>query len=569
MADKTTEIHMNGQDWGQLLKLVPVQIVILDPDGRMLFVNRTFTSTDPGEVEKTNIFDHLPQKEKKAFRNLMDDVLKSGKTKRVETSMVLSDWSQKWFLYHITPIKRDGRTRELILVTQDITDRKKAEDSLRQNEQKFRVLAEQSPNMIFINRNGRIVYANPMCEKTMGYSLPEFYSEEFNFLELIAPESLDAIRENYSRHMQEEDVPPAEYTLKTKYGELIDVIIATKLFSYENEIAILGVVTDITQNKKTEKALKIAKENLERRIKERTEELTIINKKMALEIEQSQKTELALRTSQARLRSIFDSSPDAITVTDTSANIVDCNLAALEQSRFATKQELCQKNALDLFVDEDVPRAMRNIEITLQKGIIRNIEYTLLRKDGTRYPISASVSVVKDTRGQISGFVAITTDITERKKYEQALIESQSLLHEQKKVLEQKNVTLGEIIARNEIEKLKIKEEITLNVRRVLLPILDRLASESGSGLLLDLLRHQLERVTSTYGAKISEKSANLTSREIEICHMIKGGFSSRDISHLLHITSSTVDRHRKNIRRKLQLTNKKVNLETYLRSLD
>lgn len=569
MTDQKNKKRENGRDWAQILSLLPVQIMILDPDGRILYVNRTFSGAKGEEVENTNVFDHIPQKDKKKFRKLMDSVLESGKAKKVEIPIVFSDWPQKWLLCHIMPIKRNGRSKELALVTQDITEKKAAEDGLRQSEHKFRTLAEQSPNMIFIHCKGRIVYVNPWCEKIMGFSRQEMYSEGFDFFELIAPESVEAIQENFALYMQKKEVPPFEYTLVTKDGEKLDVILTTKLCSYENENAIFGIATDITEHIKTEKALKRGKDNLEHRVKERTEELTEANKRLELQIDQLIKTESALRTNKARLRSIFDSSPNAITVTDTSANIIECNREALVQSRFATKQELCKKNALDLFVDEDVPRAMRNMEITLQKGIIRNIEYTLLRKDGTEYPVNASVSVVKDARGQVSGFVAVTTDITERKKSEEALLESQSQLHEQKKALEQKNITLGEIIAQSEIDKLKIKEDITLNVRRVLFPILDRLVLDSGPSLLLDLLRHQLERVTSTYGAKISEKSANLTTREIEICHMIKGGFSSKDISHLLHITTSTVDRHRKNIRRKLQLTNKSINLETYLKTMD
>ena len=64
----------------------------------------------------------------------------------------------------------------------EIVERRLAEQVLRESEEKFRNLAEQSPNMIFINRGGRVVYANRRCEELMGYTREEFYAPGFDFL---------------------------------------------------------------------------------------------------------------------------------------------------------------------------------------------------------------------------------------------------------------------------------------------------------------------------------------------------------------------------------------------------
>jgi sensor domain CHASE-containing protein len=63
-----------------------------------------------------------------------------------------------------------------------------SQKALRESKQKFRTLAEESPNMIFINKSGRVVYANKRCEDIMGYSRSDYYAEEFDFFTLIAPE---------------------------------------------------------------------------------------------------------------------------------------------------------------------------------------------------------------------------------------------------------------------------------------------------------------------------------------------------------------------------------------------
>ena len=84
----------------------------------------------------------------------------------------------------------------------------------------------------------------------------------------------------------------------------------------------------------------------------------------------------------------------------------------------------------------------------------------------------------------------------------------------------------------------------------------------------VDLLKRHLEEITSSFGRKIAAKSTKLTSREIEICNMIKGGLTSKEISNLLNISSQTVEKHRKNIRNKLGITNKRANLSSYLHKL-
>jgi two-component system, cell cycle sensor histidine kinase and response regulator CckA len=131
---------------------------------------------------------------------------------------------------------------------------------LKESEEKFRVLAEKSPNMIFINVKGKIVYANKKCEEIIGYTRDEFYNPNFDFLSLIAKDSIAAIMKNFQKHSKGIDINPYEYSLITKSGDTINSIIATKLINYEDQKAILGIVTDITERKKSEDALQESEE---------------------------------------------------------------------------------------------------------------------------------------------------------------------------------------------------------------------------------------------------------------------------------------------------------------------
>jgi len=143
----------------------------------------------------------------------------------------------------------------ILVVVRDISERKHGEEALRESEAKFRNLAEKSPSMIFINKDGRVVYANEACVEIMGYSREDLYHEDFNFLQLIAPEDQENILEHFRAHLASEEVPQYESQLVTKDGRRLSSIHATRLIPYGGETAILGVVTDVSDRIRAEETL--------------------------------------------------------------------------------------------------------------------------------------------------------------------------------------------------------------------------------------------------------------------------------------------------------------------------
>lgn len=138
------------------------------------------------------------------------------------------------------------------------------------------------------------------------------------------------------------------------------------------------------------------------------------------------KSEKHLRRNEEKLRAIFDSSPNAITVTDLDGRITECSQATLDMYEYPSKRELIGKNALELVAEKDHERAKQNLKRTLEQGSVKNIEYEFLTKKGRKFPAELSASVLKDSKYNPVGFVVITENITEKKEARKIRVDSKA-----------------------------------------------------------------------------------------------------------------------------------------------
>ena len=120
-----------------------------------------------------------------------------------------------------------------------------------------------------------------------------------------------------------------------------------------------------------------------------------------------------LRISEEKLRSVFTSSPDAITVIDLDGNILECNPSALDAYGILSLDEVLGQNAFQFIAPKDRESVLEDLKRTYQ-GSVKDIEYTFLTKDGVEFPVELSASVTKDAHGTPTGFVLLARDITER-----------------------------------------------------------------------------------------------------------------------------------------------------------
>jgi len=131
-----------------------------------------------------------------------------------------------------------------------------------------------------------------------------------------------------------------------------------------------------------------------------------------------------LGEAEEKLRAMFESTAIGIAVTDLKLNITDINEVGVRLHGYSNKAELIGRNGMELLSEKDRPRAIEEMGRTLEAGRSAMLEYTLLTKDGKEFPGGLSVAVLKDMSGNPMGFVAITRDITKRKRVERDLLQS-------------------------------------------------------------------------------------------------------------------------------------------------
>ncbi len=146
-------------------------------------------------------------------------------------------------------------------------------------------------------------------------------------------------------------------------------------------------------------------------------------------------------------------------------------------------------------------------------------------------------------------------------------IDDKKRSQEQKSALEQKDVAIREVLRQIERVNEEIKTNIIFKVENILIPILQSLELNEKSHYYVKLLRINFQEITSSFGAKLSDKKTKLTPREIEICDMIRAGFTNKEISTLLYVSDRTTEKHRANIRKKMKIS-KDDNLLSFLKTL-
>jgi len=225
----------------------------------------------------------------------------------------------------------------------------------------------------------------------------------------------------------------------------------------------------------------------------------------------------------------------------------------------------------------------RRYQKTLLSPCIKpqTLDIGVYHKSGKTVWLEASARFYRNENDEAVGIVGVARDCTKRKQTEEKLrrsydeIENQvnertADLKKSQQELQDANTILKLLLEKKDENKLLFEKTVVSNVKELVQPIISKLSQSNLNEKqreYLDLLSENLNQITKPFLRKSPLQYANLTPTEVQIAGMIKYGKTTKEISALMNIGISTVDFHRNNIRKKLELKKKKVNLQIYLRS--
>jgi PAS domain S-box-containing protein len=270
---------------------------------------------------------------------------------------------------------------------------------------------------------GNVTYWNRFAEKLYGWTSAEAVGR--NVLELIpAPATQEQASEIMS-YLSEGRSWSGEFLVRHKDDTPFPIMVTNSPI-YDEEgglVGIVGISFDITERKRAEESLRKAHDELERRVEERTVELANANAMLTQEIAERQRAEQTLRENHNLLQWVIEGTTDFIFVKDFSGRYLMINSAA---ASFVGKpaEEILGKNDTELFPPEIARNLIEYDRQVMATGEARASEETLPSKGALR-TVSEVKSIYRNDKGEAIGLIGIARDITERKRMEEALRESE------------------------------------------------------------------------------------------------------------------------------------------------
>jgi len=274
------------------------------------------------------------------------------------------------------------RNEELLVKVARLVERHRIEGALKESEERYRSLVELSPDAIVVHHEGKFTYVNPAAVKLWGASSPDDLIGR-SVLDVVHPDYVDHVKEGID-YIQTFQVPTtlAEQKYLRLDGSVIDVEVTGLPFTAEGKSAVLSVIRDITEKKQAREAL---------------------------------------RKAEKRLRTVVGSAPLILFATDKNGTFTLCEGEGLK-SLSLEPGELVGKSVFDVYADspkvgENITRALNGESFTSAvdvSGLVYDVRY----------------SPLTDDRDNVLGVIGVATDITEQRRAEASIRESEERYRE-------------------------------------------------------------------------------------------------------------------------------------------
>ncbi len=521
---------------------------VVDPELRIQVINRRFREwcrqlgVDTGNVIGATVFDvfgFLPERVRDEYRR----VFETGKEVTTEESIRINDRD----IYTRTkkfPVSSGGKVTHVVTIVSDITDYSETRKELRTSAEHYGQIMENIPvSVAVIDGDGVYLYLNRHSAKNLGAKPHEVLGSTLHdyFPPDLADQHLGNIRHVIANNT---NFTETVRTFRNEKWAWYDVSIQPFAGMDGNIVAALVIANEITSYKE------------------------------AID---------ALRESEERFRRQFQASPLPTYIWEHRKG--DFFLTAFNQAA-----SVITNGKIEEFVGETVKEMY-----SMVPEIIEDMRSCLRQKKTIQKEMAYYFRSTGDERFLIVYYVYVppnqvlvhTEDITERRRSRDELQKAHDELERrvrerteelasinetlrvERESLRQKNIALNEVLAQIEQGKRQLGMQIQSNINRIALPILKSLENrvDASGAQYIELLRSNLKDIAAPLSSELEKRFADLTPRELEICHMIRNGLNCKEIADTFNTALQTVLKQRSAIRKKLGIANKKVNLETFLKS--
>ncbi len=377
-----------------------------------------------------------------------------------------------------------------------------------------------------------MTYISPAIESILDYSPSEIIGKPI--IEFVHKEDLTRMRKRFEETLSGH-IKPNEYRLLSKSGEIHWILASSKPVFLENHvIGVQGVLTDITERKQAEDAL---------------------------------------QKSEKQYRLLADNVIDIISRHSLDGTILYVSPSVSALLGYEPRELIGTSGFNPLIPPDDLPKIQSKIISLLNKEqSLDQLEHRMIKKNGNHVWVETTSRLRQNTDSDQSfEVISVTREITERKEANLDLQEKEQKLERQSQHLEEVNTALKILLEHREEEKKKSEENILSNVQKLIFPYIEKLENsrlDDRNKTYVDIIRSNLKELISPFGNTLSSKYAILTSTEIQVADLTKHGRTSKEIASLLNVSPKAISFHRGNIRKKLGLVNKKINLRSHLQSL-
>ena len=355
---------------------------------------------------------------------LLERLLKRDMILDFETQLYRKDKSITWLSISERAVRDpDGKLLYIEGFIEDITERKRVEDALKESEEKFRTILESIVDGYYeVDIAGNFTFFNDSMCKILGYSKDELMG--MNNRQIMDEENAKKVYQTFNKVFHTSKATKAfDWELIRKDGSKCSVETSISLMtdSKGQPTGFRGIARDITERKRDEHVLKEAHGHLEKRVKQRTAELVETNEALKRENAEREAAEEAFRKSEERYRSLIENLPIGLyrNTPGSQGRFIMANPAVAKMHGYETADEFLQTSVADLYW-KPADRQALSEKLTTQGQVVSE-ELQLKKLDGTFFWGAVTVNVVRGESGEIKYFDGLIEDISDRKRVEEAL----------------------------------------------------------------------------------------------------------------------------------------------------